>query len=209
MREALFMGLVTASATHEMQNVLAIIRESAGLMGDLITLGRASDPRHSDKLDRAMGCVRQHVERGRNLLEALNRLAHATDEAQRERADLEACARSMAQLGDRFARMKNAALRHTPGTRSLVAKACSLLVMMSVFNAVQCCLQADVRDVEFRLAVEAEGDRGTIVLSPWLGVAAPEPFARELETTLASAGGGMCVAGDALRLSFPLVPSCD
>lgn len=209
MREALFMGMVTASASHEMQNVLAIIRESAGLMGDLITMGRASDPRHSDKMDRAMGCVRQHVERGRNLLEALNRLAHATDEAQRERADLEACAKSMAQLGDRFARMKNAALRHTPGDRALVAKACALLVMMSVFDAVQCCLQADPKDVEFRLTVEPEGDRGAIVLTPWKGAAAPEQYARELAATLASAGGSMTAAGDTLRLSFPLAPSCD
>jgi len=32
MRDALFMGRLTASATHELQNILATIRESSGLM---------------------------------------------------------------------------------------------------------------------------------------------------------------------------------
>jgi len=37
-RKAAFMGRITASATHDMKNVLAIIKESAGLMEDLIAL---------------------------------------------------------------------------------------------------------------------------------------------------------------------------
>ena len=39
MRDALFMGRMTAQATHEMQNILATIRESSGLMEDLLAMG--------------------------------------------------------------------------------------------------------------------------------------------------------------------------
>ena len=36
--EAAFLSEVTAGATHELRNVLAIIKESGGLIGDLVRL---------------------------------------------------------------------------------------------------------------------------------------------------------------------------
>ena len=42
-REAKFMGSVTALSMHEMQNILAIIRESAGLMGDILRVNAKVD----------------------------------------------------------------------------------------------------------------------------------------------------------------------
>jgi hypothetical protein len=39
-RKAAFMGRITAGVTHEMKNVLAIIKESAGLMEDFLKISQ-------------------------------------------------------------------------------------------------------------------------------------------------------------------------
>ena len=38
-REAAFIGLITAGATHELRNVLAIVKESTGLIADIVDSG--------------------------------------------------------------------------------------------------------------------------------------------------------------------------
>ena len=75
-----FMGKITAGATHEMKNVLAIIRESAGLMEDLLgASGEASFPIR-EKFLKILSGIGNQVTRGVNLANALNRFAHNPDE---------------------------------------------------------------------------------------------------------------------------------
>lgn len=46
--EIVFFGKITAGITHEMKNVLAIIKESSGLMEDLILLRPEDDFPHKE-----------------------------------------------------------------------------------------------------------------------------------------------------------------
>ncbi len=76
---AAFFGKVTASTTHELQNVLAIIKENAGLMEDFIQMGPENLP---DLLERATGClgkIKEQAYRGVDLTSGLNGFAHTTD----------------------------------------------------------------------------------------------------------------------------------
>ncbi|WP_300667529.1 hypothetical protein [Desulfoluna sp.] len=72
------MGSVTAPATHDLMNVLAIINEHAGLLSDLLQFGgpEALTPEH---LEKGIAAIATQVTRGRTLLTHLNRLAHAPD----------------------------------------------------------------------------------------------------------------------------------
>jgi hypothetical protein len=79
MKESLFMGKVTASMTHEIKNVLAIIRESAGLAQDLLTAAKESDFPHKEKLFGIMGKIDKQIERGADIVSRLNAFAHAPD----------------------------------------------------------------------------------------------------------------------------------
>lgn len=76
---AAFFGKVTASTTHELQNVLAIIKENAGLMEDFIQMGPENLP---DLLERATRClekIKEQAYRGVDLTSGLNGFAHTTD----------------------------------------------------------------------------------------------------------------------------------
>ena len=72
------MGAVTAPATHDLMNVLAIINEHAGLLSDLLHLG-GSGALTPEQLGKSIAAIETQVARGRGLLSHLNRLAHAPD----------------------------------------------------------------------------------------------------------------------------------
>jgi len=80
---AAFFGKVTASTTHELQNVLAIIKENAGLMEDFIQMNpNNSSDNLSDlfeKFTKCLGKIKEQSYRGVDLTSGLNKFAHTTD----------------------------------------------------------------------------------------------------------------------------------
>jgi len=74
-----FFGAVTASLSHEINNVMAIIGELSGLLGDL-TAGAAPDrPLKPERITSIAGRVTDQVTRGKRLVKRLNRFAHTVD----------------------------------------------------------------------------------------------------------------------------------
>ncbi len=57
MEQLTFSGKITASITHELQNVLAIIQESCGLMEDFILLSEDSSDSLKEKLASSLGTI--------------------------------------------------------------------------------------------------------------------------------------------------------
>jgi C4-dicarboxylate-specific signal transduction histidine kinase len=63
-----------AGFSHDLKNVLAILSESVGLIGDLIEAGSASAS------DRAFGRIERQLERADGLAAGLSRFAHTFDD---------------------------------------------------------------------------------------------------------------------------------
>ena len=80
-REVAFFGRITAAFTHEMKNVLAIIKESAGLMEDLLALSQNAAFPHQERFVRSLATIEAQAKRGIELSNRLNRFAHSPDEA--------------------------------------------------------------------------------------------------------------------------------
>ncbi len=109
-KEAVFMGKVTAAVTHEMKNVLAIIKESSGLMEDLLSMMKDIPQAHQDKFSRMLSNISQQVARGTDLATKLNRFAHSSDNVVAG-VDLNDVADLVASLCHRLARSKSITLR--------------------------------------------------------------------------------------------------
>jgi C4-dicarboxylate-specific signal transduction histidine kinase len=73
-----FMGRVTASVSHELQNVLAIIRETAGLMQDFMMMGDRCE-NLAERLETSLASIKNQVNRGVALTHGLNGFAHSAD----------------------------------------------------------------------------------------------------------------------------------
>jgi signal transduction histidine kinase len=93
---------MTASISHEIKNVLAIINENAGLLEDLALMadgGAAIDPQRLQNMSRA---VMKQVSRADAIMKNMNRLAHSVDESI-EAIDLNDLLELLVALSNRFA----------------------------------------------------------------------------------------------------------
>ena len=138
--EAAFLSAMTASATHEVRNVLAIIKESAGLIGDMIQLCSAGRALDEEKVCRAVDRVDAQVKRGADILTGLNRLSHSLDSNQVElhlRDELE----QIVFMSSRIARKRRQTLRVLEGAANPSVFAPALHLQMALFAVIERCIQ--------------------------------------------------------------------
>lgn len=74
-----FFGRVSASVSHEIKNVLAIINENAGLLEDFVLMIEKGVPLSPERLDRLAGTVRKQIQRADGIVKKMNRFAHSAD----------------------------------------------------------------------------------------------------------------------------------
>jgi signal transduction histidine kinase len=139
-REAAFIGKVTASATHELRNVLAIVKESAGLIEDIVEASKESGTPNADRLMRAVSRIRDQVKRGADLITSLNRFAHSLDHAE-ERVDLNQAVQQVPFLCQRRADQRRQFVEPHPGDEDLGTVLSHLRLQMAIYAAVECCLE--------------------------------------------------------------------
>ncbi len=137
-----FFGKITASMTHEFKNVLAIIKESAGLMEDITKIAPLSDSKHQEKFDNALATVKNQLNRGMELSTVFNRFAHSPDKPRAE-INLKDLAERVVTISARFARLKHITLTAAPGDKadkSLNITGNPVWAQMAVYQAIECCL---------------------------------------------------------------------
>ncbi|BBO71851.1 hypothetical protein DSCA_57810 [Desulfosarcina alkanivorans] len=74
-----FFGKVNASISHELKNVMAIISETAGLLGDLSEMARGGTPVDPDMLTSSTESIVEEIQRGFTTIRQMNRFAHSID----------------------------------------------------------------------------------------------------------------------------------
>ena len=137
--EVAFFGRITAGATHEMKNVLAIIRESSGLIQDLMALSPEALP-HQEKYQKALASISAQVKRGTDLTTCLNQFAHAPDQTLKQ-VDLLEIAAVLLALTQRFARLKNIVMTCEPPAASgppVLLITHPVRMLMGLFSALEC-----------------------------------------------------------------------
>lgn len=73
-----FIGKILAAFTHEIKNYISIIKESAGLMGDMIKLGKKSRNEPGEYLE-IIHSIEEQIEKTNDLFRYLNRFSHRMD----------------------------------------------------------------------------------------------------------------------------------
>jgi hypothetical protein len=163
-----FQGRITASVSHEINNVLATISETAGLSADLMELGRTGRTLDVAALRGCADAVVDEVKRGFRVVKNLNVFAHSAD---RPVADVD--------LGDLVALMVDLAgylsyasevilqSREGPGPRVTTRP---LLLEDLVYRAVIHGFGVAGPDGSIAITTDATADGGRIVISGFAGV---------------------------------------
>lgn len=134
--KAAFMGRITAGVTHELKNVLAIIRESAGLMQDLLALSGDAQFPLREKFSKVLSNIGDQVVRGVDLASRLNTFSHLPD-ATSSGLDLNEVAVQVVFLSQRFARLKGISLNVQPHERSVIIVTDPLKIQMLLFQCIE------------------------------------------------------------------------
>jgi len=163
-REAAFIGRITAGATHELRNVLAIVKESAGLIADVVDSSDQLGAKRADRLSRAVGRIEAQVRRGSELLTSLNRFAHSLDHAEDE-IDLDEATQQVSFLCQRVARQGKHQVEAQPGDAGLTVVVNLLRLQMALCTAVECCLEDLPAGGTLRLRPVRHGDRPSVEYS--------------------------------------------
>ncbi len=107
-----FFGKMTASATHEIKNALAIINESAGLLEDLSIMASKDHPLSPIRIKDISQMVTRHVQRSDLILKKINRLSHSFD-LSTQSADLEKTVCFILDLASRLVEMQGVTVEVT------------------------------------------------------------------------------------------------
>lgn len=100
-----FFGKMSASISHEIKNVLAIINENAGLLEDFTLLAEKGRPVEMERFKTLAGKIKNQVVRANDIIKNLNRFAHSAD-AFIEKIDLNEMLGFVVGLSGRLADMK-------------------------------------------------------------------------------------------------------
>ncbi|MFC1563354.1 hypothetical protein ACFL6G_00395 [candidate division KSB1 bacterium] len=105
----IFLGKITASISHEVNNVNAIIRELAGLMDDLLYGAEQTGQINVEKFREIVNKILDQTKRGERNIKRLNRFSHSVDYPKTV-FKLNDIIHDIAELSRRFARLKHVTL---------------------------------------------------------------------------------------------------
>ncbi|MFH1137751.1 MAG: hypothetical protein V1816_16915 [Pseudomonadota bacterium] len=203
-KELAFMGKITAGTTHEMNNVLATIRESGGLLQDLMGLAKDQPFPYRDKFLKVLSNIDDQVKRGVELAGKLNKFAHSMDNPH-TRMDALTLLQLNIFLMHRFARLKQVELALAPSSANIEVALNPFLVLLTLSSAIDLCLADSAAGGAIALSC-GQDERGVFFEAAYMGSRSGDQAAPPagLEPILAELGGSLEAQAEPGRLAFRL-----
>lgn len=165
-QELALLGRVTASTSHEFKNVLAILRESFGLIRDVLDMNKGAKLKHQDKIQKALDNVERHMSRGVDITNRLNMYAHTSDEAH-DTVSFSGLADLACHLLRRRARQGKVQIDFEVASGGLDITGCPIILLTALLAAVEHAIERSPQ--ESTLTVRAQhgnaGPQMAIILS--------------------------------------------
>jgi len=204
MHNLTFLCRMLASATHEMQNILAIIKESGALAGDVLNLNGPPRMKHGDKLFAALETVEAQIERGRTLMTALNTCAHAAA-AEYDVLELSVFCDRAGVLADRMVRLKECSLKLVKPVDKGRIRADGFDFIQTVYHAVELALAGCQAGDELTLECQAaKNGQAMVRVASKTARAVPQSNAA-FDDMAARIGAQLRLEAGGVNLTVPLV----
>jgi signal transduction histidine kinase len=180
-----FFGKMTASISHEIKNVLAIINENAGLLEDLALMADRGAAIESQRLKNMSQAVMKQVSRADAIVKNMNRLAHSVDESAKT-IDLNELMELLVALSDRFASMRGVAVQPKLAENPVRLRTAPFFLMNLLWLCLDFAMDATGEDKTVELVTQ-KTDTGVQIFFKGIGglAGAPlKPFPAEPEKGL-------------------------
>ena len=138
-QRAEFVTRVTTDVTHELRNVLAIVKETAGLIDDLMTFSQSNSLNHN-KIKSLAGRIEPQADRGAELASVLHHVARSCENPGHS-TDLNQATAHVVVMCYRLARKKRQSMRVRPFDHVVHVVCDRLRAYMAIHAAIECCLE--------------------------------------------------------------------
>jgi C4-dicarboxylate-specific signal transduction histidine kinase len=139
--ELVLFGRIGAGVTHEMRNVLSVIREYSGLLRDLLSTATRKKPPDAEQLIKITENITNQVRKGTRLMERFSQFAHAADERTAS-FDLRELAGNTAALVRRSVAQVGCALELELGDEPIPVRSNPLSLQQALYAGIQLILEA-------------------------------------------------------------------
>ena len=163
-KEIAFMGKVTASLSHEIKNTLAIINESAGLMGDLLGKDAPEDWPAYSRLTNLLASIEEQVQRSADIVKRLNQFAHTMDKSLAD-LDLNETVRQTAILAQRFATLRRVNLETQLASNPLYLQSDPFRLLYVIFGFIERAINCSPRESEVSVQTEQSGEMFQVMVT--------------------------------------------
>ncbi len=120
-QELRYFGRVTASISHELKNVLAILNENAGLLQDLCAMVNQGQPLDVTRVQKLSTTMQKQIGRGDKIIKRMNRFAHSVDH-DCESVNLHELVTIVVALFERIATTRGITIEVMTGTSGVTVK---------------------------------------------------------------------------------------
>jgi C4-dicarboxylate-specific signal transduction histidine kinase len=130
-----FFGKMSASATHEIKNTLAIINENIGLMEDLSMM--APDGMLScEQINSVAKNIKTQIQRSNNIIQRLNQFSHSVDLSEQV-VDYEKTVQLTVDIASRLIDMHEVTVKITPASSPVSIKVNQFFLENMIWKAVE------------------------------------------------------------------------
>jgi len=136
-----FFGAITASVTHELNNVMAIIEQVNGLLEDLVAGAQGGQTIAPDKIANIQARITKQVDRGVAIIKRLNAFAHSVDEPVKS-FDLNSLLSDLTALCERFAMLRKQRLEFQAPAGEIMVRNSPYYVELATYLSLKLVMEA-------------------------------------------------------------------
>jgi len=150
---ARFFGEMTASISHEIKNVMAIINENAGLLEDMVAMNQQGMPFPAERIDKLAQSVARQIARADEIIQTMNRFAHSADHA-RETVDAGEMVQFMINLTSRLTMMQGTRFDFSAPEKPVTTAANRFFLAYLIWRGMAAAMEISQADESIRMRVE-------------------------------------------------------
>lgn len=140
-----FFGKITASVTHELNNVMSIIEQVSGLLDDLCSGAESGRPLDPEKIRGISERIGKQVERGVGIIQRMNRFAHSVDDPVKN-VNLNELTENLVELSRRFAGLRKLRIEWRPAEVPVQLVSKPFLLEQVLFAGIDAAMQRSRRE---------------------------------------------------------------
>jgi len=190
-----FFGAITASISHELNNVISIIDQTNGLLEDLVAANESEITMTSDRLASIASGIQKQTERGLTIIKRLNRFAHSSDFPVTEYNPGEIL-ENLCAICQRLADMKRVKLIFKSAPDSDRVTGNPFLLQQTVFEIIRAFLNIAQKDNEIAVEYLTAENQPTIIIS------GPSPETEWSDSDTAGVSMGIAELGAELDIAY-------